>query len=581
MKPRKTFFDPSEGYFIKMADLVDFSDENREDTGLINECLKKISRKGGGTLYFSDGVYKTRTILLQSNVTIYIDKSAVLKAASGEYEHEDLTDPVTGELYPWVLYQDAGHSFYQNSLFYGHDLENIKIIGNGMIDGNDLITKYDNMNQDRGLTPMNNKSHKDQNMGADVPTPGPDSKGRTCNKMFALMRCTNVEIGGICPSKDLWYDGEFEGKRGKVGYLNEDGSFDFDSVNNMLHITDTGHFAILANGLDDLHIHDLYMDNSPNMRDSFNMMSCRDVVVCNIYIDGCSDDVIKFASDMALGKPRHGGNAIVRNIVGDTECSLLLVGGETNGDLANICYDNVVCLAANKSAIGIMTSGGARLSNIHFNCGGSIGQCCCGTDHGNLSIGYTPAKAHPYRSHITHMRQPIGIYASKAPEAGRSRIENVYVGKLTSDYGYAGSRAKACQVKDFPAYEGQAETPSMIQGCLPSDDPRVIADPGFGRASNIIIEDVDMLVKGGHSDAEKLNVIDPSVGAISLREANTPEGGSKLPAYGFYIRHADGVHFKNCTLATEKFDGREAFHADDCTDVTFENQTIQNPKSES
>ncbi|MBQ6240495.1 MAG: hypothetical protein IJK56_09115 [Firmicutes bacterium] len=63
--------------------------------------------------------------------------------------------------------------------------------------------------------------------------------------MFALRRCRNVEIGGICPSKDLWYDGGFDGKRGKIGYLNADGSFDFESVNNMLRLTDTGHILSL------------------------------------------------------------------------------------------------------------------------------------------------------------------------------------------------------------------------------------------------------------------------------------------------------------------------------------------------
>ena len=42
-----------------MADLVDLSDENRDDTALINESLRRISEKGGGTLYFFDGVFRT------------------------------------------------------------------------------------------------------------------------------------------------------------------------------------------------------------------------------------------------------------------------------------------------------------------------------------------------------------------------------------------------------------------------------------------------------------------------------------------------------------------------------------------
>ena len=579
MQPRKTFFDPAEGYFIRLADLVDFSDENREDTALINESLKAISERGGGTLYLSGGVFRTHTVMLQSNVTIYIDKTATLEALPGEYQYENLIDPATGELYPWALRQDAGHTWYLNSMFYGDGLENVKIIGNGKIDGADNISKYDSLIQNTVFEAFSSKKFptNEEIHAANTSMPSPDSKGRTCNKTFAIKRCRNLEIGGICPSKDLWYDGKFEGKRGKVGYLNDDGSFDFDSVDNMLHMTDTGHFALLASGCDEVHLHDIYFDNAFNMRDTFNMMSCNDVVVCNIYIEGTTDDVIKFASDMSLGEARHTGNAIVRNIVGDTGCNLLLVGGETDGDIQNICYDNVICLAANKAAIGVSTGGGARLSNIHFNCGGSVGKCCCGTDHGQLSIGYTPAMVFPYRSRATHMRQPINITAGGAPALGRSRIENVYIGKLTCENVFAGSMSKEGGVQVFAEYGHQAETTAMIQGCLPSDDPRVIADPGFGRVNNVVLEDVDILVKGGHSEEERLNVIDPSEGAIGMRAADKPGGGSRLPAYGFYIRRADGVHFKNCTIATEKYDGRAAFHTDDCTDVTFENGSILNP----
>ena len=586
MQPRKTFFDPSEGNYIALADLVDFSKEDREDTALINESLLKLSQAGGGTLYLSGGVFRSRTVRLQSNVTIYIDRSAVLKACPGEYEYEDLIDPATGEPYPWALKQDAGHTWYRNSFFYGESVENIKIIGNGMIDGDDVITKYDSIEQDQALTPMNNRSFKSRPAPevklANGSLPSPDSRGRTCNKMFALRRCKNVEIGGICPSKDLWYDGDFDGKRGKVGYLNADGSFDFESVGNMLHITDTGHFAILASGTDELHIHDLYMDNAPNMRDSFNLMACRDIVVCNIYVEGCSDDVVKFASDYSMeGRTRPGGNAIVRNIVGDTECSLLLAGGESADDIENICFDNAICLSANKSAVNIGTGGNAKIRNIHVNCGGSVGKCSCGTDHGTLSIGYEPAKVHPYRSHFTHMRMPFSIsVGGRGSDAPNGMVENVYISRITCDRVYAGSRAKQCIVDHFPEYGTQAESTSMIQGALASDAPELLENPGRARVRNVVFEDVDVLVKGGHPESERLNVIDPSVGSVGLRQVDKPEGGSNVPAYGFYIRHADGVHFRNCTIATEKYDGRQAFQADDCSDVTFENGTILNPAPE-
>ena len=44
MQPRKTFFDPNEENYIKLADLVDLNQEPREDTAVINESLLKLSQ---------------------------------------------------------------------------------------------------------------------------------------------------------------------------------------------------------------------------------------------------------------------------------------------------------------------------------------------------------------------------------------------------------------------------------------------------------------------------------------------------------------------------------------------------------
>lgn len=126
-------------------------------------------------------------------------------------------------------------------------------------------------------------------------------------------------------------------------------------------------------------------------------------------------------------------------------------------------------------------------------------------------------------------------------------------------------------------YEGQSESTSLLHGHLPADAPEVLADPGHSRLRNVIFEDVDLHVMGGHPKEERLNMLDPSIGSLELRDADHPEGGSRVSAYGYDIRHADGVHFKNCTISTEIYDARAPFHTFDCTDVTFENISIRNP----
>jgi hypothetical protein len=51
-----------------------------------------------------------------------------------------------------------------------------------------------------------------------------------------------------------------------------------------------------------------------------------------------------------------------------------------------------------------------------------------------------------------------------------------------------------------------------------------------------------------------------------------------LPAYGFYVRHADGVTFENVTLAyTGDTEARPAIFIDDSTDVKTESCTFRPP----
>jgi hypothetical protein len=47
----------------------------------------------------------------------------------------------------------------------------------------------------------------------------------------------------------------------------------------------------------------------------------------------------------------------------------------------------------------------------------------------------------------------------------------------------------------------------------------------------------------------------------------------ELPAYGFYLRHVDGVTFRNVTFKLNGEEFRPAFVLDDAANVKFENIT--------
>jgi len=330
------------------------ADGNHDNTEEINEAIEYLHQLGGGTLLFSDGIYAVRTVHLKSNVYLYLEKGATIKALKGADAPElawfsdkkyrsGLSPTDTGPYVDpenYLTKQDVGHTYFRNTMFFGERLDNVKIIGNGRITGDGNLVTGDKV--------MNNP---------------PENRA---DKMFTLKLCTNLEIGGIARNEDLWYDAETD----KPYYIRKDGASDFE-CDNMLDIDRSGHFALLATGTDSILIHDIYQgrNNSSNVRDVFDFMGCNEVAVSNIFCKVSSDDIVKLGSDCSLGFTRPAKNYKVRNIIGDTNCNLFQIGSETVDDITDVCVDNIYVLGANKAGFSISTNDGGHVRNVHLNCG--------------------------------------------------------------------------------------------------------------------------------------------------------------------------------------------------------------------
>ena len=51
----------------------------------------------------------------------------------------------------------------------------------------------------------------------------------------------------------------------------------------------------------------------------------------------------------------------------------------------------------------------------------------------------------------------------------------------------------------------------------------------------------------------------------------------ELPAWGFYIRHAEGIHFENVRLSCDKEDYRTAIVLDNVQNATFKSLQVNEP----
>jgi len=109
------------------------------DTPAVNRAIDAASAAGGGTVVFPAGTYACYSIRLKSHITLLLEPGATILAADVPKEGTTTGgyDPA-GPPQPWEAYQDFGHNHWPNSLIWGDGLENISILGPGLIWGKGL-----------------------------------------------------------------------------------------------------------------------------------------------------------------------------------------------------------------------------------------------------------------------------------------------------------------------------------------------------------------------------------------------------------------------------------------------------------
>jgi polygalacturonase len=299
-------------------------DSKTLDTPAINKAIETAAAAGGGTVYFPAGTYLCLSIHLKSNIALYLDQGATILAADPKTTKYDLPEPNE-----WDIYQDFGHSHWRNSLIWGDGLENISILGPGLIDGKGLTRRSPRPRRpiqagDRPTTLGGGQpaARAQSPLGEDD---DPIVMNGLGNKAISLKLCRNVVLR------------------------------DFSVLNG-------GHFALLASGVDNLTIDNLKIDTN---RDGLDIDSCRNVRISNCSINSPNDDAIVLKSSYALGYARATENVTITNcLVSGYEIGSLLdgtyrrtsrpapdrdaatgrlkFGTESNGGFKNIAISNVV-----------------------------------------------------------------------------------------------------------------------------------------------------------------------------------------------------------------------------------------------
>jgi polygalacturonase len=297
------------------------------DTRAINRAIETAAASGGGTVRFPAGTYLSFSIRLKNNITLYLDHGATLVAAdpaSGQGKY-DMPEPNE-----WDMYQDFGHSHWQNSLIWGIGLQNVAILGPGLIDGRGLTRRSPRPRRplQPGDTPVSlagvqTSARPESPLGEDAPAQSMDGLG---NKAISLKLCRNVIIRDIS-------------------------------------ILNGGHFAILATGVDNLTIDNLKVDTN---RDGFDIDACNNVRISNCSVNSPNDDAIVLKSSYALGYAKATENVTITNC---------LVSGYDIGSLLDGTFKRNVRMAPDRDGptgrvkLGTESNGGYKnitISNIVF-----------------------------------------------------------------------------------------------------------------------------------------------------------------------------------------------------------------------
>jgi polygalacturonase len=110
-------------------------------TSLIQKALDKTAGKKQ-VLYFPAGIYRTGTLRIRSNATVYVSAGAMIKGSENKADYPvDEGRKESDEVNDKAHYTDNGEWMTFSRLIFINDAQNVKIFGTGIIDGSGSVLR--------------------------------------------------------------------------------------------------------------------------------------------------------------------------------------------------------------------------------------------------------------------------------------------------------------------------------------------------------------------------------------------------------------------------------------------------------
>jgi len=278
--------------------------------------------------------------------------------------------------------------------------------------------------------------------------------------------------------------------------------------------------------------------NSYWNNDGIDIVDCDGVVIKNSWFDA-ADDVLCFKSH----SPDHiCQNVVVDNCVGRSGANGLKFGTASRGGFKNFKVTNITIYDTYRSAITFAAVDGAEIENIEVD--------------GLRSIN---------TGNVMYLRIGDRRSAGKTPYMKNIRISNVYAEvpafKPDESYNYEGP------IEDLP----RNISPASISGM-----------PG-NPIQDVLLKNITIVYPGGSDPFYACRGTTPAeLDSIPELLNAYPEFSywKELPAWGFYLRHVEGITFDNVVLTAKEPDYRPAIVMDDVHGGDFRGTRINEPESE-
>ncbi|HWB97255.1 MAG TPA: glycoside hydrolase family 28 protein, partial [Bryobacteraceae bacterium] len=258
------------------------------DTRAINAAIDACHASGGGMVYVPPGIYLSGTVVLKSNVTLYLEAGATLLGSKDVRDYSPQPGP--------PALGDAN----QKHLIFAGDAENVGLAGPGRIDGQGPAF----------WAPSGRRTPAPEEGWRDVATYDWKPLDRA-SPMLEFVGCRHLRIEGV-------------------------------------RIENASGWTVRPINCDDVVIQGITIKNpviGPNT-DGIDLTGCQNVFISGCHIDTGDDAICLKSENPYGGEARLSRNITITNCVLTCCCNGLKFGTATRGGFENITFSN--CVIANE-----------------------------------------------------------------------------------------------------------------------------------------------------------------------------------------------------------------------------------------